>query len=73
MQEVYFWTWVFLRCLFPAGLNPKFSRKDHKQFINMFLTINCDKGYGYRLSSLKILKLSQFSLSKMYTKYLQVT
>ena len=30
---------VFLRCLFPTVVNPKFSRKDHKQFINMFLTI----------------------------------
>ena len=37
--EVYFSTCVFLRCLFPAGVNPKFSRKDDKQFINMFLTI----------------------------------
>ena len=28
-----------LRCLLPTGVNPKFSRKDHKQFVNMFLTI----------------------------------
>ena len=38
-QEVYVRTWVFVRCLFPTGVDPKFSRKDHKQLINMFLTI----------------------------------